>query len=265
LPHPGSFREGFSTGQPGSGTCSEYRRCPVCGNQHGRLAEVREQSSGAHKKPVRDNQALKRRKELQDTIRSSVKELQELEDWLRKGRQFLGRAANESAFSNTDEIERGFKAGHGLTQPVFEQLLREVLLEHGQPMQSGEVIEAFERRGIDIGSQKTVWNRLWHAKRAGALVHYPKPGYWPADLPPPESASERGKAEKDAARPPEEIEARNKTISAKLKGRRKLLSHEQLSKAIEWVIAGDKLYCGPVLRHPAELIQAANDRSAVAV
>jgi hypothetical protein len=26
-----------------------------------------------------------------------------------------------------------------------------------------------------------------------------------------------------------------------------------------------KVYCGPVLRHPAELIQAANDRSAVAV
>jgi len=29
--------------------------------------------------------------------------------------------------------------------------------------------------------------------------------------------------------------------------------------------AWDLVYCGPVLRHPAELIQAANDRSVVTV
>ena len=35
--------------------------------------------------------------------------------------------------------------------------------------------------------------------------------------------------------------------------------------AAEWVGPYDDVYCGPVLRHPAELIQAANDRSVVTV
>ena len=37
-----------------------------------------------------------------------------------------------------------------------------------------------------------------------------------------------------------------------------------LSLALAWLVS-PYLYCGPVLRHPAELIQAANDRSVVTV
>lgn len=148
--------------------------------------------------------ALQKRRELQDTIRRALRDLDEIETMLRLFRKYS--TASERGAS-LEDIETGDpalgKAGRGLAQPVFENLVKEILRDRGEPMQSQELLDEFHKRGHAPGGtneSKTMYNRLWQAKSKGALVHFPKPGYWLADEPIPETASVRAQSAMDAER-----------------------------------------------------------------
>src|SRR5476651_1199636 len=89
------------------------------------------------------SRAIKRRKELQDAIKASMKELEKIDEFLRMWRHLSADA---------DAVIKGVEAstatllghaGHGQTQPMFEQYVREILREVGRPMRSDEIIKAF--------------------------------------------------------------------------------------------------------------------------
>jgi hypothetical protein len=147
--------------------------------------------------------ALAKRQELQDTIRVSIKELEKVETFLRMYREW-STGSTKGGLEQMEGSGKGLgKAGAGLAQPLFETLVCDVLRERAEPLQSQEVLEEFHKRGHPLGGaneMKQMWNRLWHAKVNGVLVHFPKPGYWLADEPIPESASARKQAENDAER-----------------------------------------------------------------
>ncbi len=135
------------------------------------------------------SRAVKRRKELQDIIKNSMKELEKLEDFLRMYRQFStdGTVDNSGVDSAGRQHYILGRVGVGQTQPMFEQLTRAALLEAGRPMRSPEIIEAFRERGHPIGGNETraAWNRLWDAKKRGVLINIKGWGYWLADEPIP--------------------------------------------------------------------------------
>lgn len=148
--------------------------------------------------------ALNKRRELQETIRDAIKQLDDVETFLRMYRKYSIEPAKGGESGEIDDSEPTLgRVGSGFTQAVFESLVREVLRERGEPLQSNEMLEEFHKRGQQLGGTneiKQMWNRLWQAKSKGVLVHYPKPGYWLADEPIPESASVRAQSEKDAER-----------------------------------------------------------------
>lgn len=131
--------------------------------------------------------ALKKRRRLQAEIQRAMQELEEVEKFITLHRRFSGE----------DEVTKGevtsqaptilSQAGSGKTQSVFERLAIDVIRQTGRPMQSGEIVDAFRARGHPIGGNetRTAWNRLWLAKDRGALVNFPRLGYWPAEDPPP--------------------------------------------------------------------------------
>ena len=133
------------------------------------------------------SRALKRRKQLQDEIKTSIKELEKIEEFLKMYRSLSGD--NDGAVVSKLRYILG-GAGTGRTQAFFEQLVRTVLLDAGRPMRSPEIIEAFNKRGHSIGGNeiRTAWNRLWQAKKNKVLINIPSYGYWLADEPLPEKA-----------------------------------------------------------------------------
>lgn len=135
------------------------------------------------------SRAVKRRKELQDIIKNSMKELEKLEEFLRMYRQFsTGDTVDNSGVDSAGRQHYILgRVGVGQTQPMFDQLARAALLEAGRPMRSPEIIEAFRQRGNPIGGNETraAWNRLWDAKKRGVLINIPRWGYWLADEPIP--------------------------------------------------------------------------------
>ncbi len=134
------------------------------------------------------SKALKKRKELQEAIRVSMKELEKIDEFLRMWRQLTAPENEEDkgAAPETGRLILG-RAGYGQTQRAFEQMVRAILQESRRPMQSSEIVEAFQNRGEPIGGNatRTAWNRLWEATKRGTLINVPKYGYWLADEPVP--------------------------------------------------------------------------------
>src|SRR5665213_1138304 len=154
----------------------------------GQQSKGKTQVSGAET-PI--SRAIKRRKELQDLIKDSMKELEKVDEFLRMFRAFSANDAEEIEGNVTKEpLYILGRAGMGQAQPVFEQYLRATLLDAQRPLTSLEVIDAFRERGHPIGGNegRTAMNRLWKAKASGMLTKIPKYGYWLADEPLPKSA-----------------------------------------------------------------------------
>src|SRR5665647_2357574 len=132
--------------------------------------------------------ALKERKELKEIISSAMQKLEKIEQFLSMYRQFtVDETSVEKGVSEAVEqptIGKAFEWGR--SQDGFDILIRQVLRDVGRPMQSGEVVDEFRRRGHPIGGSnelKQTWNRLWAAKTRKAIINLPGLGYWLPDEP----------------------------------------------------------------------------------
>lgn len=185
--------------------------------------------------------AIKKRRELSEQIRKALYDIEEIEQLLRLYRKH-SVASFKGGSEAVDEPERGVgRAAQGMTQALFEHLAREILRERGEPLQSPDFIEEFAKRGYPIGGaneQKQTWNRLWQAKTNGVLTHFPKPGYWLADEPVPESPAVRGKAEVAAGRRSPNKPKSPRPYTGKPRGRTRLLNEQQLIQAGQWIDEG---------------------------
>jgi len=133
--------------------------------------------------------ALKRQKELQDTIRVATDTIKHAMQELEIIRQFIDLYRSFSA-DRDSEIVRGSDSpppskklkgrAHGQTQSVFEALALDILRDVGRPMKSVEFVEEFRKRGHPLGGNevRTAWNRLWQARKANRLTHNVQLGYW---------------------------------------------------------------------------------------
>ena len=185
--------------------------------------------------------ALTKRKELQELIRTSLQEVEKIENWLRTYREFAGdfKLTNES--EQLQPITAFGRAGWGSSQQMFENFVREILLDRGIPLQANEIIEEFHKRGHPLGGHnelKSTWNKLWQAKVHGVLVHYPKPGYWLAGEPVPESEAVKARAEIDAGlRPkPKKRDRMHRFSGVRAPGRQPMLSEAEVKMAEKWIL-----------------------------
>lgn len=186
------------------------------------------------------SKALRRRKELQDDIKSSVKKLEKIEEFLRMYRQL---STIDDVDSNGEEEEYGQSTTlsgvgvHGQTQQVFEQFVCSILRDTGRPMKSGEIAEVFRERGHPIGGNemRNAWNKLWKAKARGVLVNIPRYGYWLADEPLPENALAQPPIPPKRSPPGESM--RSKT-EGKPRGRKRSLTESQVKTAEKWLLEG---------------------------
>src|SRR5581483_7147769 len=134
--------------------------------------------------------ALKRQKELQetikvatDTIKSAMQELDGIRKFIDLFRSFsphrdAGNARGSDSLPPSSKKLKGH--AHGLTQAVFNALALDVLRDAGRPMKSTEFIGEFRERGQPRGGNevRTAWNRLWQAKKGGLLTYDVRLGYW---------------------------------------------------------------------------------------
>lgn len=184
------------------------------------------------------SRAIRRRKELQDAIRESMKELEKIDEFLRMWRHLSADAEQEIKGT---EVSGGHlilgRAGHGQTQPTFEHMVRAMLQDVGRPMQSSEIVEEFAKRGQPIAGNatRTAWNRLWQAAKNGALVNVPKYGYWLADEPVPPAVL--------AAPPPKRGKGipgktTRRSWTGKPHGRQRALSDAEVARAERLIMDG---------------------------
>lgn len=136
--------------------------------------------------------ALKRQKELQDTIRAATDTIKVAMQELERTRQFIDMfrsftAPSDSGVNIGSAVPAAAPAStklkghaHGQVQAVFQALALDILRDVGRPMKSTEFIEEFRKRGQPLGGNevRTAWNRLWQAKKAGLLTYDVKLGYW---------------------------------------------------------------------------------------
>ncbi|HET8918695.1 MAG TPA: hypothetical protein VFN27_03355 [Xanthobacteraceae bacterium] len=148
--------------------------------------------------------ALQRRKELQETIKNAVQEIEKIEEWLKMYRSFSTGGVDIFKGADTNRVMPLSVAGRK-SQSLFEHLVLSVLRDVGRPMRSPEIIDEFRRRGHPLpGNEiRAAWNRLWEAKVRGTLTSDPKLGYWIAGEPLSEKAKEEaliaGKRRKSGA------------------------------------------------------------------
>lgn len=185
--------------------------------------------------------ALRERKELQERIRSDAQRLEKLEQiisWLREGT--IKQESVDKGATHAELVSPGAPS----SQEAFVMMVRALLLEIGRPMESTEIIEIFEKRGHPLGRSnvmKQTWNKLWLAKRAGALTHESKLGYWLPGEPLTDAAREKA-AEARATRfkqhPPRRKGGTPRPWTGKPKGRPRSLSPELLKMAERLLLEG---------------------------
>lgn len=153
------------------------------------------------------DKAVKRQKELQETIKAATETIKSAMQELEKLRQFTDLYRSFSVVGETesrggsDSSSAPAAAGklkgraYGHTQAVFEALVLDILREVGRPIRSGEFIEEFRKRGQPLGGNevRTAWNRLWEARKSGLLTHDMKLGYWIAGEPLSDEAKARAR------------------------------------------------------------------------
>jgi hypothetical protein len=178
--------------------------------------------------------ALQRRKSLQEAIRKYMQELEQIDLYLKMHRKFSA-SDTEDRGSIEASGTLGSTTGWGHGQETFENFARIVLRDLQRPLQSGEIVEEFRRRGHPIGGAnetKQAWNKLWAAKTRNVLVHVPKLGYWLADEPLPASALATPKPKR--TRP---VGTAHRATGRPI-GRQRLLDDNALKKVDDWVASG---------------------------
>lgn len=119
---------------------------------------------------------------------SSMHELAALDAYRNLTRRFTFDDPDADGDRATTPATLG-RAGHGLTQRVFERLALVAMRRRQQPLQSGGVVDELRRLGVPIGGTneiKNAYNRLWEAKKRGVLQHFEGLGYWPQGIPLPQ-------------------------------------------------------------------------------
>lgn len=185
---------------------------------------------------------MQQQKELQAKLQAQMKRIQDLDQMMATYRTLFTPADAEVPGTANEQTFLG-RAGHGFTQDAFEQFVMMILRDAQRPMQSGEIVDEFRKRGNPIGGTnetKTAWNRLWQAKRDGKLAQHPGLGYWLPNQPvTPEIEAAALEAQEQRRR-----EGRSKGRRVKRKvgrhGRSRILSDAQIKIAQEWLASGEK-------------------------
>lgn len=178
--------------------------------------------------------AIMRRKELQERIRVALEEIAEIEQFLKMNRRWS--IANPTAPGPGQAVDKN-QAGSGTSQAVFESFIVSVLRDIGRPLQSGEVVEEFRKRGHPIGGlneTKMAWNRLWEAKTRNVLVNLPPHGYWLADEPLPENVE-------IPEGPRKRLRNDRRYIKGGERGRKPIMTEAMLAKAREMMDAKESV------------------------
>jgi len=186
--------------------------------------------------------AIKRREELEASIKEAMQELRKIEQFIQTYREFtLFDGSGVKGANNLVPAPAAIpsrQTAYGQAQQVFEQLVRRVLRDLGRPLKAPEIIEEFRKRDHPIGGNetRTAWNRLWSAHKSGVLIRVPKYGYWLADEPVPPLP----------AKPPRLTHRpKGKGIKTEWAGRRigraKALTDAQIQLAQEWKAAGKSI------------------------
>ena len=142
--------------------------------------------------------ALRRRKGLQDTVRDAMQQLAEVTKFIKTYSNYA--AADDPMFTEGDTGSMG-RAGTGMSQQVFEELLTIVIRDLRRPVHTSEIIAEFRERGHPIGGLnevKAAWNRLWAAKKNGVIIAVDDLGYWFPDEPIPEDVDSPSKPPRGA-------------------------------------------------------------------
>lgn len=195
----------------------------------------------AENEPFEDTalgRALKKRKELQETIKNAVQELRKLEEWLQMHRELSTGEGEEKKGVEVHAPLLRVVAGKGKAQDVFESLVIGVLRDVGRPMKSPELIEEFRKRGHPVpGNEiRTAWNRLWEAKSRGVLTSDPKLGYWIAGEPLSDEAKEQALIASKRRR--SGVSATIEAARGKKKGPPQVWGSEEIAAAERMLLAG---------------------------
>jgi hypothetical protein len=190
--------------------------------------------------------AIKRRKELQEALKASTDAITRANAEIQKHMQELGRIdiflkehyrfSGENVPPLDEESPILGSSGHGNSQSLFEALTRTILLENGEPMDTTEVVKAFQKRQHPLGGSnewKTASNRLWKAKSEGTFEHFEGKGYWPADVPCPAIGYTPLQGT-----PKRETSGRSHGATGRPQGRRKILTPEQVQVAERMLLEG---------------------------
>jgi transcriptional regulator len=192
--------------------------------------------------------ALKRQKELQDTIKNATNTIKSAMQELEKIRQFIDLYRSFSPHRDSG-IARGSDSAslpskklkgraHGQTQSVFEALALDILRDIGRPMKSGEFVEEFRKRGQPLGGNevRTAWNRLWQARKAALLTHDVQLGYWlPGE---PITEEMRARALEAGKRKQRSGPSLRELTKGKRKGPPAALTPEQVGEAEQLLLSG---------------------------
>jgi transposase len=192
--------------------------------------------------------ALKRQKELQDTIKVATDTIKAAMQDLEKIRQFIDLYRSFST-DRDSRIAKGSDLApspskklkghaHGQTQSVFEALALDILRDVGRPMKSGEFVEEFRKRGQPLGGNevRTAWNRLWQARKAGLLTHDVQLGYWlPGE---PVTEEMRARALAAGKRKQRSGPSMRELTKGKRKGPPAALTPEQVREAEQLLLSG---------------------------
>ncbi|HEY5379946.1 MAG TPA: helix-turn-helix domain-containing protein [Pseudolabrys sp.] len=182
--------------------------------------------------------ALQKRKELQETIKRAVQELERLEEWLRMYSDLSTGPSNSSIGAEKQGTELR-TAAFGNAQALFENLTVAVLREVGHPMKSPQIVQEFKRRGYPLAGNeiRTAWNRLWKARANGILTNEAGFGYWIAGEPLPEGAREAAIQARKSL-PKSGVSALIKAARGTKKGRDPIWTPEQVEAAERMLLAG---------------------------
>lgn len=146
------------------------------------------------------SRALARQGALRHEIEERQDEIREIDTFLSLYRRFADdEPPNRAGTSESSQVPaedndqpvssdaRSRTKRSGLTQPMFEKIVRELLLARGRPAQRRALLDLFRESGNIIGGADEMRNlgtKLWYAR--AALTNIRGEGYWPTDVPCPD-------------------------------------------------------------------------------
>lgn len=96
----------------------------------------------------------------------------------------VSQTQNGDLIPSPEQLEHKSADGDLVSQEQFETNVRQVLLDHGRPMQRGRIIAKMRGAGLRIGGRNELKNfgtKIWKAR--DKFVNLKSEGYWPSDVP----------------------------------------------------------------------------------